>query len=85
MMPKGYGTVRWSHVDYIACSARDLNPCLITFKQTSSWFTASSQENLLEKLITTTGAATGKQTRVSKLAVRRANYYTIAEEWYEQG
>ena len=59
------GTVRMSHVDYIACSARDLNPRPLTYKQPSSWCTAPSQESLLEKLITITGAATGNQTQVS--------------------
>ena len=30
---KNDGTVGLSHVDYIACSARDLNPRPLTFKQ----------------------------------------------------
>ena len=32
--------------DYIACPARDLNPCPLTFKQPISWFTDPSQGSL---------------------------------------
>ena len=51
-----------------------------TLKQPSSWFTVPRQGSLLEKF-STTGSATGNRTRVSRLHVKRADHYTMAEEW----
>ena len=47
-----------------------------TFKQLSSWFTDPCHGILIEKFFSTTGAATGNQTRVSRLHVQRADHYT---------
>ena len=77
---------QWTRINFTKlCSARDLNSRLLTFKQSSSWFTVPSQGNLLENLITTTSTAAGNQTQVSRLSVQRADPYTIAEEWWERG
>ena len=51
-------------------------------KQPISWFTTPCQRSLLEKYLTTS-AATGNQTRVSRLHVQRADHYTMAAEWLQ--
>ena len=59
------GTVRLSPVDYISCSAQELNPRPQTFKQPSNWFTRKAALNLG----TITSAATRNQTQVSRFPV----------------